>query len=148
MVTLKEALKLPKEAIFDLRIEIKQKIEATKNLGAYVEQFTGKPLSEYGEGIPIAIKDNIQVNGWEVTSGSNILQGYIAPYNATVIDNMLKNGLAPFGRTNMDEFAMGSSTESSFYGRTLNPHNLKCVPGGSSGGSAAGVAAGIAIAGL
>ena len=78
MVTLKEALKLPKEEIFDLRIEIKQKIEATKNLGAYVEQFTGKPLSEYGEGIPIAIKDNIQVNGWEVTSGSNILQGYIA----------------------------------------------------------------------
>lgn len=148
MVTLKEALKLPKEEIFDLRIEIKQKIEATKNLGAYVEQFTGKPLSEYGEGIPIAIKDNIQVNGWEVTSGSNILQGYIAPYNATVIDNMLKNGLAPFGRTNMDEFAMGSSTESSFYGRTLNPHNLKCVPGGSSGGSAAAVAAGIAIAAL
>lgn len=148
MVTLKEALKLPKEAIFDLRIEIKQKIEATKNLGAYVEQFTGKPLSEYGEGIPIAIKDNIQVNGWEVTSGSNILQGYIAPYNATVIDNMLKNGLAPFGRTNMDEFAMGSSTESSFYGTTLNPHNLKYVPGGSSGGSAAAVAAGIAIAAL
>ena len=147
-MTLKEALKLPKEAIFDLRIEIKQKIEATKNLGAYVEQFTGKPLSEYGEGIPIAIKDNIQVNGWEVTSGSNILQGYIAPYNATVIDNMLKNGLAPFGRTNMDEFAMGSSTESSFYGRTLNPHNLKCVPGGSSGGSAVAVAAGIAIAAL
>ena len=147
-MTLKEALKLPKEAIFDLRIEIKQKIEATKNLGAYVEQFTGKPLSEYGEGIPIAIKDNIQVNGWEVTSGSNILQGYIAPYNATVIDNMLKNGLAPFGRTNMDEFAMGSSTESSFYGKTLNPHNLKCVPGGSSGGSAAAVAAGIAIAAL
>lgn len=148
MVTLKEALKLPKEAIVELREEIKQKIEATKNLGAYVEQFTGKPLSEYGEGIPIAIKDNIQVNGWEVTSGSNILQGYIAPYNATVIDNMLKNGLAPFGRTNMDEFAMGSSTESSFYGTTLNPHNLKCVPGGSSGGSAAAVAAGIAIAAL
>lgn len=148
MVTLKEALKLPKEAIVDLRIEIKQKIEATKNLGAYVEQLTNKPLSEYGEGIPIAIKDNIQVNGWEVTSGSNILQGYIAPYNATVIDNMLKNGLAPFGRTNMDEFAMGSSTESSFYGATLNPHNAKCVPGGSSGGSAAAVAAGIAIAAL
>ncbi len=148
MVTLKEALKLPKEAIAELRIEIKQKIEATKHLGAYVEQFTCKPLSEYGEGIPIAIKDNIQVNGWEVTSGSNILQGYIAPYNATVIDNMLKNGLAPFGRTNMDEFAMGSSTESSFYGKTLNPHNLKCVPGGSSGGSAAAVAAGIAIAAL
>lgn len=67
-----------------------------------------KPLCEYGAGIPIAIKDNIQVNGWEVTSGSNILQGYVAPYNATVIDNMLRHGLSPFGRTNMDEFAMGS----------------------------------------
>ena len=111
MVTLKEALKLPKEAIVELRVEIKQKIQAQKSLGAYVEQLTGKPLSEYGEGIPIAIKDNIQVNGWEVTSASNILQGYIAPFNATVIDNMLKNGLTPFGRTNMDEFAMGSSTE-------------------------------------
>lgn len=106
------------------------------------------PISEYGEGIPIAIKDNIQVNGWSVTSGSNILQGYVSPYNATVIDKMLSSGLSPFGRANMDEFAMGSSTESSFYGRTLNPHNTSCVPGGSSGGSAAAVAAGIAIAAL
>ena len=83
-----------------------------------------------------------------MTSASNILQGYVAPYNATVIDNMLSHGLTPFGRTNMDEFAMGSSTESSFYGKTLNPHNPKCVPGGSSGGSAAAVAGGIAIAAL
>ncbi len=148
MITLKEALKLPKEEIVALRSDLKQKIEATKGLGAYVEQFTCKPISTYGEGVPIAIKDNIQVNGWEVTSGSNILQGYVAPYNATVIDNMLAHDLAPFGRTNMDEFAMGSSTESSFYGKTLNPHNPKCVPGGSSGGSAAAVAAGIAIAAL
>lgn len=148
LITLKEALKLPKEEIIILRNDLKQKIEATKELGAYVEQFTCKPLSEYGEGVPIAIKDNIQVDGWEITSGSNILQGYVAPYNATVIDNMLARGLAPFGRTNMDEFAMGSSTESSFYGKTLNPHNPKCVPGGSSGGSAAAVAAGIAIAAL
>ncbi|MDD3343228.1 MAG: Asp-tRNA(Asn)/Glu-tRNA(Gln) amidotransferase subunit GatA [Sulfurospirillaceae bacterium] len=148
MISLKEALTLPKEAIIELRNDLKQKIEATKSLGAYVEQLTSKAISEFGEGIPIAIKDNIQVTGWEVTSGSNILQGYVAPYNATVIDNMLKAGLAPFGRTNMDEFAMGSSTESSFYGKTLNPHNPKCVPGGSSGGSAAAVAAGIAIAAL
>ena len=148
MISLKEALTLPKEAIEELRSELSQKIEASKSLGAYVEQLTCKAISEYGEGIPIAIKDNIQVRGWEVTSGSNILQGYVAPYNATVIDNMLKAGLAPFGRTNMDEFAMGSSTESSYYGKTLNPHNPKCVPGGSSGGSAAAVAAGIAIAAL
>jgi aspartyl-tRNA(Asn)/glutamyl-tRNA(Gln) amidotransferase subunit A len=148
LITLKEALKLPKEEITAFREDLKKKIEATKSLGAYVEQLTGKPISECGEGIPIALKDNIQVNGWEVTSGSNILQGYVAPYNATVVDNMLRHGLAPFGRTNMDEFAMGSSTESSFYGKTLNPHNPKCVPGGSSGGSAAAVAAGIAIAAL
>lgn len=148
MITLKEALLLPKEGIAEIREEIRQKAIAKKELGAYVEQFSGKALSAYGEGIPIAVKDNIQVDGWEVTSGSCILQGYVAPYNATVITNMLKHGLAPFGRTNMDEFAMGSSTESSFYGRTLNPHNPKCVPGGSSGGSAAAVAAGIAIAAL
>ena len=148
LITLKEALKLPKEEIVTLKEELKKKIEETKSLGAYVEQFTCTAISEFGDGVPIAIKDNIQVNGWAVTSGSNILQGYIAPYNATVIDNMLKSGLSPFGRTNMDEFAMGSSTESSFYGKTLNPHNPKCVPGGSSGGSAAAVAAGIAIAAL
>ncbi len=148
VITLKEALKLPKEEIEAFRSDIKKEIEAKKALGAYVEQLTGKSVSEYGAGIPIAIKDNIQVNGWEITSGSNILQGYVAPYNATVIDNMLRHGLSPFGRTNMDEFAMGSSTESSFYGRTLNPHNPNCVPGGSSGGSAAAVAGGIAIAAL
>lgn len=148
LITLKEALKLPKEEIKALREDLKKKIAETKNIGAYIEQLTDKPISEYGEGIPIAVKDNIQVNGWEVTSGSNILQGYIAPYDATVITKMLARGLAPFGRTNMDEFAMGSSTESSFYGKTLNPHNPKCVPGGSSGGSAAAVAAGIAIAAL
>ncbi|WP_067174053.1 Asp-tRNA(Asn)/Glu-tRNA(Gln) amidotransferase subunit GatA [Sulfurospirillum sp. UCH001] len=148
MITLKEALKLPKEEIEAFRSDLKKEIEAKKALGAYVEQLTGKSISEYGAGIPIAIKDNIQVNGWEITSGSNILQGYVAPYNATVIDNMLRHGLSPFGRTNMDEFAMGSSTESSFYGKTLNPHNPNCVPGGSSGGSAAAVAGGIAIAAL
>jgi len=105
-------------------------------------------LAELGDGIPIAIKDNIQVKGWNVTSSSKILQGYVAPYNATVIDKLLANDLSAFGRTNMDEFAMGSSTESSYYGKTLNPHNPNCVPGGSSGGSAAAVAGGIAIAAL
>lgn len=148
LITLKEALQLPKEEIIALREDLKKAIEEKKELGAYVEQLQGIQISEYGEGIPIAIKDNIQVMGWNVTSASNILQGYVAPYNATVIDKMLSHGLAPFGRTNMDEFAMGSSTETSFYGKTLNPHNTKCVPGGSSGGSAAAVAAGIAIAAL
>jgi len=148
MITLKEALKLDKDGIKKLRQDLKRKIEEKKDIGAYIEQLQDCDISEFSKGIPIAVKDNIQVNGWSVTSGSNILQGYIAPYNATVIDNMLCHGLAPFGRTNMDEFAMGSSTENSFYGKTLNPHNTSCVPGGSSGGSAAAVAAGIAVAAL
>ncbi len=148
MITLKEALTLQKEEIANLRAELLKKIDEKKEIGAYVEQLTGTDISTSGEGIPIAIKDNIQVKGWNITSCSNILQGYVAPYNATVIENLLKNGLSPFGRTNMDEFAMGSSTESSFYGVTKNPHDFSRVPGGSSGGSAAAVAGGIAIAAL
>ena len=148
MMTLKEALGLDKDRVIKLRADLESRIDEKRELGAYVEQLQGSHVAKLGEGIPIAIKDNIQVDGWSVTSGSNILQGYVAPYNATVIDNMLSHGLAPFGRANMDEFAMGSSTETSFYGKTLNPHNSSCVPGGSSGGSAAAVAGGIAIAAL
>lgn len=148
MVTLKEALGLEKEEIAQLRSDLKKKIEEKKEIGAYIEQLQNQPISEYGEGIPIAVKDNIQIKNWSITCGSNILQGYVAPYNATVIENMLKSGLSPFGRANMDEFAMGSSTESSFYGKTCNPHDLAKVPGGSSGGSAAAVAGGLAIAAL
>ena len=148
MITLKEALKLSNEEIKDLRAQLEARIIKERELGAYVEQLTGLPLSKLGEGVPIAIKDNIQVKGWSVTSGSKILQGYIAPYNATAIEKLLARNLATFGRTNMDEFAMGSTTESSFYGHTLNPLNHAHVPGGSSGGSAAAVAGGIAIAAL
>ena len=142
MITLKEALSLSKDELNKFKDELKAKIEADSELNAYID------VNNVGEGVPIAVKDNIQVKDWSVTSGSNILQGYIAPYNATVIEKMLDAGLSPFGRTNMDEFAMGSTTESSFYGKTLNPKNRDCVPGGSSGGSAAAVAAGLAIAAL
>ena len=142
MITLKEALKLSKEELNKFKDELKAKIEARPDLNAYID------VNSIGEGVPIALKDNIQVKGWSVTSGSNILQGYIAPYNATVINKMSEAGLCAFGRTNMDEFAMGSTTESSFYGKTQNPHNSDCVPGGSSGGSAAAVGAGLAIAAL
>ncbi|NOQ31967.1 MAG: Asp-tRNA(Asn)/Glu-tRNA(Gln) amidotransferase subunit GatA [Helicobacteraceae bacterium] len=142
MITLKEALKLSKDELKKFKEELRKDIEARAELNGYVE------VLDHGDGVPIAIKDNIQVNGWSVTSGSQILQGYIAPYNATVIDKMSEAGLSAFGRTNMDEFAMGSTTESSFYGKTQNPHNADCVPGGSSGGSAAVVGAGLAIAAL
>ncbi|MDD4855205.1 MAG: amidase family protein, partial [Sulfuricurvum sp.] len=142
MITLKEALKLSAKELVALKEELKIKILAYPELNGYID------VENVGSGIPIAIKDNIQVRGWSVTSGSNILKGYVAPYNATVIEKLLANGMSPFGRTNMDEFAMGSTTESSCYGKTLNPLNHNCVPGGSSGGSAAVVAAGLAVAAL
>ena len=148
MITLKQALKLSAGEVAELRNELENKIFADKELGAYVEQLANLPLDKLGAGVPIAIKDNIQVKGWSVTSASKILQGYVAPYNATVVEKLLAAGLAPFGRTNMDEFAMGSTTESSYYGKTLNPLNRERVPGGSSGGSAAAVAAGLAVAAL
>ena len=148
MITLKQALKLSAGEVAELRNELEKKIFADKELGAYVEQLANLPLGKLGAGVPIAIKDNIQVKGWSVTCASKILQGYVAPYNATVVEKLLAAGLAPFGRTNMDEFAMGSTTESSYYGKTLNPLNRERVPGGSSGGSAAAVAAGLAVAAL
>lgn len=148
MITLKEALSLPKEELREVKKDLKKAIEEKKEIGAYVEQLTGEEINDYSDGVPIAIKDNIQVKGWSITCASKILQGYKAPYNATVIEKMLNFGLTPFGRCNMDEFAMGSSTETSFYGKTLNPHDHNKVPGGSSGGSAAAVGAGIAIAAL
>jgi len=148
MITLKQALKLSAGEVAELRNELEKKIFADRELGAYVEQLANLPLDKLGAGVPIAIKDNIQVKGWSVTCASKILQGYVAPYNATVVEKLLASGLAPFGRTNMDEFAMGSTTESSCYGKTLNPLNRERVPGGSSGGSAAAVAAGLAVAAL
>lgn len=147
MITLKEALTLASDDIKKLRDDLTTKIKENKT-GAYVEQLTSTDISTTGHGIPIAIKDNINVKNWEITCSSNILKGYISPYNATVINNLEKAGLSPFGRANMDEFAMGSSTESSCYGKTLNPIDNNKVPGGSSGGSAAAVAGGIAIAAL
>jgi len=148
LITLKEALKLSTDEIKDLRDDLAKKINSSRELGAYVEQLKGEDISISGEGIPIAIKDIINVKNWNVTCCSNILQGFISPYDATVIQNLRDAGLSPFGRANMDEFAMGSSTESSCYGKTLNPHDSTKTPGGSSGGSAAAVAAGIAIAAL
>jgi aspartyl-tRNA(Asn)/glutamyl-tRNA(Gln) amidotransferase subunit A len=99
-------------------------------------------------GLPISIKDLINVTGHPCGCGSKILEGYIAPYDATVIRKLRAAGAVPFGRLNMDEFAMGSSTENSAYGPSKNPWDLTRTPGGSSGGSAAVIAANEAFAAL
>ena len=142
MITLKEALKLDKADLNGLKQDI-NKLNAQSDLNAYID------MQDDGfEGVPIAIKDNINVESWQMSCASKILQGYESPYNATVINNLHSNGMSAYGRTNMDEFAMGSTTATSFYGKTLNPVNPEYVPGGSSGGSAAVVGGGLAIAAL
>lgn len=145
MITLQDALKLSDDEIAELKISLIKKAKDSA-LNAYI--IDENSLDSTQGGVPILIKDNINVKGWEITCGSRILQGYISPYDATAISNLKKHNLSPFGRANMDEFAMGSTTESSCYGATKNPRDTSRTAGGSSGGSAAAVAGGIAIAAL
>ncbi len=133
--------------------------ERDKEIHAYLEVFSDTALTEAAQsderrregrllsrldGIPIAVKDNIVMKGRLCTCASRMLSSFVSPYDATVIRLIREAGMPVLGRLNMDEFAMGQSTETSFFGPTRNPHDPSRVPGGSSGGSAAAVAADLA----
>jgi aspartyl-tRNA(Asn)/glutamyl-tRNA(Gln) amidotransferase subunit A len=142
----------------DIVLDVAKAIESRNaELGAYLSWDVDAALAEADRadttrplgGIPIAVKDNMNVAGQPCTCASRILsENYRAPYDAGAVQRMRAGGAIPFGRLNMDEFAMGSTTENSALGITRNPRDLSRVPGGSSGGSAAAVAGGLAIAAL
>ncbi len=133
------------------------KIEATKNLNAYISVLNERALEKAAEsdkrraegktlgaldGIPVAIKDNMCLVGTRTTAASKILENFVAPYTATAVEKLEAAGAIIIGKTNMDEFAMGSSNETSYFGPVKNPLDETRVPGGSSGGSAVAVASG------
>ena len=145
------------EAVFDRIDKVEDKVNAYVTLNKENALKTAAEIDEKranGEklsplaGIPVGIKDNISTKGLSTTCSSKMLENYKPPFNATVVEKLNDAGVVVTGKLNMDEFAMGSSTENSYFGPTRNPHDLDRIPGGSSGGSAAAVAAGEAIVSL
>ena len=129
--------------------EIKSYLAITEDLALAQAVKADRMIANHEEkaltGIPCAIKDNIMIKGEKCTAGSKFLENYIAPYDATVIEKLKEQGAIILGKTNLDEFAMGSSCENSAFFPTKNPNDLERVPGGSSGGSAAAVAADLCV---
>src|SRR6201996_747680 len=137
-----------------------KRIDAAKSLNAFVQVDADLTLEQAKAadallptghagplvGMPIAHKDVFVTKGWRSTAGSKMLSNYESPFDATVVARLQKAGMVCVGKTNMDEFAMGSSNENSYFGPVQNPWDVKAVPGGSSGGSAAAVAARLAPA--
>lgn len=141
------------DAISQKDKDIQAYLTLTKDLAFEQANFTDEKIKRGEEidllaGLPFALKDNICVDGMRTTAASKILDNYIAPYDATVIKKLKESGAVILGKTNCDEFAMGSSTENSAYRITKNPRDLSRVPGGTSGGSAAAVAGDEAVWGL
>lgn len=124
-------LELTPELAYEQAVKLDAAVAAGEALG---------PLA----GVPCAFKDNMNQIGTHTTCASKMLENYVSPYDATCVAKAVSAGALPLGKTNMDEFAFGSSTDTSYFGKTHNPWKLDCVPGGSSGGSAAAVAAGMA----
>ncbi|TCK42200.1 aspartyl/glutamyl-tRNA(Asn/Gln) amidotransferase subunit A [Paraburkholderia sp. BL8N3] len=160
LTELRAALDAKEISAVELAQTYLQRIEATQDLNAFISVDRDLTLAQakaadarlaQGDtgplvGLPIAHKDVFVTRGWTSTAGSKMLENYTSPFDATVVDRLSRAGMVCLGKTNMDEFAMGSSNENSYFGAVKNPWDLKAVPGGSSGGSAAAVAARLAPA--
>jgi len=151
--SVKELVKDFLDKVDNLNPKINAFTSVTKDKALTQAELIDKQISDNLElpllsGLPISIKDNLCTKGIITSCSSKMLSNYVSPYESTVTNNLWKEGAICLGKTNLDEFAMGSSTETSFFGATSNPWDLDRVPGGSSGGSAASVAAGLCLASI
>ena len=154
---LNKALSKKQVSAVELAQEALNKASSLKQLNAFIEineelslaqaaaadDLLAQGQGDYLTGIPMAHKDNFVTEGWKTTAASKMLANYLSPFEATVVEDLRKAGTVNIGKLNLDEFAMGSSNETSYFGACLNPWDHSKIPGGSSGGSAAAVAAGI-----